>query len=308
MKSPFRAFTLVELLVVIAIIGILVGLLLPAIQAARAAAVRTDCASRLRQWGLAMLTHHDVKKRFPAGAQSNPRGTWVMHMWGYVEQGPLAAGTDLSQHFFLAPATLDNGYSLRGPTGQHVPLYDCPADGEGSDQILGRYQRRRGNYVINWGNARYGQVLEPAGIAPFSHEWGSRKTPRKTRLVHVTDGTSATLLMSETLKATSPRDNDWRGDVQNDDGVFRFHTLLSPNTSAPDVIESGWFERNNDPLMPAVAGVASSQVAAARSRHLGGVNALLCDGSVRFVSDEISLDVWQALGSMNGAENVEFAD
>jgi prepilin-type processing-associated H-X9-DG protein len=108
--------------------------------------------------------------------------------------------------------------------------------------------------------------------------------------------------MSEALKAWSPRDNDWRGDIMNDDGVFRFHTLLTPNTSAPDVLESGWFERTDDPAMPAVAGGGSVQMAAARSRHTGGVNAAMCDASVRFFRDDISLVVWQSLGSMNGDE------
>jgi prepilin-type processing-associated H-X9-DG protein len=106
------------------------------------------------------------------------------------------------------------------------------------------------------------------------------------------------------LKAWSPDDNDWRGDIHNDDGEFRIHTKLTPNSSAPDVFEGGWFQQTGDPLMPAVAGGFSSQVTAARSRHSGGVNAAFCDGSVRFISDDISLDAWQALGSMNGAEVV----
>ena len=105
--------------------------------------------------------------------------------------------------------------------------------------------------------------------------------------------------MSEGVDAD---DNDWRGDIHNDDGEFRFHTRLTPNTSAPDVFESGWFQPTGDPKMPAAAGAAAVQVTAARSRHPGGVNAVLCDASVRFVSDTIALDVWQAMGSMNGGE------
>jgi prepilin-type processing-associated H-X9-DG protein len=126
--------------------------------------------------------------------------------------------------------------------------------------------------------------------------------PRDTKYAEITDGTSHTLLMSELLKAWSAEDNDWRGDIHNDDGVCRFHTTLTPNTSAPDVIESGWFQRTGDPAMPAVAGARNAQVAAARSRHPGGVNALLCDASVQFMSNDISLDAWKALGSMKGEE------
>jgi prepilin-type processing-associated H-X9-DG protein len=108
--------------------------------------------------------------------------------------------------------------------------------------------------------------------------------------------------MSEVLRAWSPEDNDWRGDIHNDDGVFRFHTTLTPNTSAPDVISSGWFQPTGDPSMPAVAGAGNNQVTAARSRHPGGVNVVMCDSSVRFVSDSIAFDAWQAMGSGSGEE------
>jgi prepilin-type processing-associated H-X9-DG protein len=126
--------------------------------------------------------------------------------------------------------------------------------------------------------------------------------PRVTTFAKMTDGTSNTLMMSELLRGWASTDDDWRGDIMNDDGVFRFHTLLTPNSTAPDVIESGWFTPTGDPKMPAVAGAGSAQVAAARSRHVGGVNAALCDGSAQFFNDSISLDVWQSLGSMNGGE------
>jgi prepilin-type processing-associated H-X9-DG protein len=168
------------------------------------------------------------------------------------------------------------------------------------DQTSGYYQRRRGNYVVNWGNYVYGYPLKILDEAPFSHVKGDRSNPRKTEFADITDGLSNTLLMSECLRAWSADDNDWRGDIHNDDGEFRFHTRLTPNTTAPDVFQSGWFRPTGDPKMPAVAG--SAQVCAARSRHSGGVNAALCDGSVRFVIDEIHLDTWKALGSMNGNE------
>jgi prepilin-type N-terminal cleavage/methylation domain-containing protein len=306
MNIAKRAFTLVELLVVIAIIGVLVGLLLPAVQAAREAARRSQCQNHLRQWALAIQHYHDARRVLPVGSRDNPRQTWVMFLWPYIEEVNLSSMNDIKTPFYNPPGTIHN--TLNGLTGKYVSIYYCPSD-QGSDQTTGQYQRRRGNYVINWGNVRYGQDAEqqtiaglPTGLAPFSHVKGNRSTPRETKIADITDGTSNTLLMSELLKAWSPEDNDWRGDIHNDDGVFRFHTRLSPNASVPDIIESGWFQRTDDPAMPAVAGARNAQEAAARSRHPGGVHAALCDSSVRFVSDGILVDAWQAMGTMNGAE------
>jgi prepilin-type N-terminal cleavage/methylation domain-containing protein/prepilin-type processing-associated H-X9-DG protein len=298
MKNLQRGFTLVELLVVIAIIGILVALLLPAIQAARESARRTQCLNHLKQWGTAMHLFHDAKKRLPIGSRSNPRQTWTMYLWPYIEEYTLDANNDIDTPFYNPPGTIHN--TMNGLTGIYVAMYNCPSD-FGADQTATQYQRRRGNYVVNWGNSYYGQNPEPREKAPFSHIQGNRSQPRKTSFADITDGTANTLLMSEILKGWTPEDHDWRGDIHNDDGVFRFHTSLTPNTSAPDVIEStNWFRATGDPLMPVVAGAA--QVAAARSRHSGGVNALMCDASVHFISNDIALAEWRAMGTMNGSD------
>ncbi len=294
-----RAFTLVELLVVIAIIGILVALLLPAVQAAREAARRTQCVNHLKQWGLTMHNHHDTYKRFPIGARNNPRQTWVMHLWQFMEQMNLTDKNDINQHFYLAPCTISG--TMNGLCGQRVEMYYCPSD-TGSDlNGAGQtYQRCRGNYVVNWGTTYYDTAPAAGAAAPFAHVGGNRGTPAATNMASMTDGTSNTLLLSEYLKAKSANDNDWRGDIHNDDGVFKFMTRTTPNSSTPDTV--GWAVADSDPRMPVTT--SGSQFNAARSRHPGGVNACLADGSVRFVSNTIALATWQALGTMQGGEPV----
>jgi prepilin-type N-terminal cleavage/methylation domain-containing protein/prepilin-type processing-associated H-X9-DG protein len=293
------AFTLVELLVVIAIIGVLVALLLPAVQAAREAARRAQCVNNLKQWGLAMQMYHDAQGQLPAGSTKSPRQTYVMRIWPYIEQASLAARNDLKLHFHDPPVTIHN--TMNGLGGQALTMYNCPSD-FGVDQTTGTYQRRRGNYMINWGNVTFGDIpvldKDQLGFAPFSHIDGNRAKPREVRFSSISDGLSNTLMMSEYLKAQSSEDNDWRGDIHNDEGIFRFHTRESPNSTKADVILGGWFQPPNDPL----ARTGGAMENAARSRHAGGVNALHCDSSVAFYSDGIAPNAWKALGTMDGAE------
>ena len=302
-SNPRAGFTLIELLVVIAIIAILIGLLLPAVQKVREAAARMKCQNNLKQWGLALHGYHDSMGQFPIGstAGSLPRPTWVMHIWAYVEQNPLATRNIITNNFYVPPATIGN--TMTGLLGTRVPLYYCPSD-NGVDLTTTFYQRTRGNYAINWGNTRYGQGTAAVGTGSgfAAHTNGNRSLPVKVRMASITDGTSNSLMLAEMLMAKSTADNDWRGDIHNDDGVFRVHTLTPPNSSVADVIASGWFQNANDPLMPAVAGAGNQQVAAARSRHTGGVNGALCDGSVRFFRNALAPNVWQGYGTIDGGE------
>jgi prepilin-type N-terminal cleavage/methylation domain-containing protein/prepilin-type processing-associated H-X9-DG protein len=316
------AFTLIELLVVIAIIAILIGLLLPAVQKVRAAAARAKCANNLKQLALAMHNYHDVYGHLPPCATNNSpygtnspqntynpcvRQTWVRFIWPFIEQDVLTNQDVPTNPFYVPPCTIFN--TLNGLCGAKVPLYYCPSD-FGSDlrDPSQTYCRRRGNYVVNWGNVYYpsNSGVYPGGYpvapnAPFSHVGGYRHTPMIVSFAKITDGTSNTLLMSEYIMALSPDDNDWRGDIQNDDGTFHFMTLTTPNTSVPDIVN--WAIPNpSDTAMPVLT-AGPLQFNAARSRHTGGgVNVALCDGSIRFASNSISLATWQALGTMNGGE------
>ena len=114
------AFTLVELLVVIAIIGVLVALLLPAVQSAREAARRTQCLNHMRQWGLGMHMHADSYQKLPDAAKSNPRTVWVMELWPFVEQKALHSAYRFDLGFWEVPNTVLN--SLDSPCSKRINI------------------------------------------------------------------------------------------------------------------------------------------------------------------------------------------
>src|SRR5437016_425251 len=121
-----RGLTLIELLVVVAIIAILIALLVPAVQKVRESAARLQCQNHLKQWGLAMHGFHDAQKRLPYGSQNNPRQTWVMFLWPYIEQTALDAQNDFTKPFHDPPGTIWN--TMDGLCGKPVTLYNCPVD------------------------------------------------------------------------------------------------------------------------------------------------------------------------------------
>ena len=297
-----RAFTLIELLVVIAIIAILIGLLLPAVQKVREAAARAQCCNNFKQWGLAMTMYNDTMGTLPPGAIHNPRHTWVPYVWPFIEQQNVANlyGNPITQQFYLPNAIITNTYN--GACAVQVKLYYCPSDRPGAYDTHDSYFRCRGNYVVNFGTHTIPDAYKgnPSGLFTDTENTGGSVVT--TAIQRITDGTSNTLLMSEIIVSMNDNDQNSHGDFQNDDPTqvgWAFMTLTAPNSSTPDHIFCG---TNNDPKAPCTQ--SSPEYEAARSRHTNGVNALLCDGSVHFITSSISLAIWQALGSTNGGEPI----
>jgi len=302
-RHPKAAFTLVELLVVIAIIGILIALLLPAVQAAREAARRMQCTNHLKQWGLAMHNYEVTFKILPypnsrAGGTSScssvegrRRISYPIRLWPYIEQQALYDQYDFNLPFHH---TGTSGTGNEPLVVVQVPLYFCPSDRQGMwESPADSHRRSRGNYVLNWGAADFCQnrtTYSDYRPSPFGPN-------RSERFAAITDGLSNTMLMSEVVQATTDGHFDFRGDILNDDvSCAQYMTLNTPNAG---VDQNSCVDLNR----PAPClNVSSPRYASARSKHPGGVHVLFGDGSVHFLSESIALDSWQAMGSMAGGE------
>jgi prepilin-type N-terminal cleavage/methylation domain-containing protein len=294
-------FTLVELLVVIAIIGILIALLLPAVQAAREAARRMQCSNNLKQWGLALHNYHSTYQQFPYGTISDggtsvgsrDRKTFVVALWPFLEQTVLTNIYDPKKQLMHA----DN----RKAASTRVAVYFCPSDRQGT-WLGDQYTRSRGNYIVNFGNSNFAQNESHYLTAPFGDFANGAGQGWPRRIASFRDGVSNTVLMSEYLLTANDDDWDIRGDfLNNHPGAAQFMTGSTPNSGVDLTLCGGPMSATFPAPCTNNGGTAGSKVVA-RSNHTGGVTTLLGDGSVTFVSDSINLNIWQAYGTISGGE------
>ncbi len=318
-----RGFTLIELLVVIAIIAILIALLLPAVQQAREAARRTQCRNNLHQYGLALHNYHDVFGRFPCGAiwvvqrgpniyrskpsnqsagdagdqYQGPRTNQMMALFPYFEQSAI---------FNLFNTNITgitwHGNNLAATNTATPSVMLCPSDGQAPTQFVPPWSPQKlhkSNYMAFMSGLQLADIWtnNPRLKAAFGVNRGAS-------ISDILDGTSNTMLFSEYLRGTAP--DEIRGFALGDQpGGAQLYTELGPNSKLPDRLYPccGWHYPYPELNLPSINGDGLfTDTAAARSRHVGGVQALLGDGSVRFISENINIFLWRGLSTMSGAE------
>jgi type II secretory pathway pseudopilin PulG len=308
--------------VVIAIIGILVALLLPAIQAAREAARRTQCVNNLKQIGVAMHNFHDSQRTLPPGTGPSVCcwGTWQVLILGYIEQQAIA---DMYVNFGGNDSTVDQGYTgtrygaapnTTNVTTKRFAALSCPSDQNNAP--IGSITSH--NYAVNYGNTVYDQRATFNGVtfrgAPFATATIETPAPPPSTppkppryfgkpLTEILDGTANTLLVAEVLqgKQSDLRGFTWWGDAT------AFETYQGPNSAIPDRIYTAGYCVNLPALnLPcAVSDATNPTMFGSRSRHPAGVQVVLCDGATKFVADSIDLNVWRAVSTTQGMETLK---
>ena len=263
--SVSAGFTLVELLVVIAIIGLLLALLLPAVQAARSSARRASCLNNLHQIGVGLQNYHSVRNSFPPGGIElrtywrdvhKRQIAWSAFLLPYVEQEPLYGRIDFEKPFD-APENA-------AAAAEVVAIYLCPSVERDSNLVQGRG-------ACDYGGINGERIVSSNQDPPN----GTMLYDRTVSIGEISDGASNTLIVSE--------DSAWPdGQWINARNVFDQKYAINHRPPPGQIVENE-----------------------IRSDHPGGANAALCDGSARFLDEAMELDVLAAICPRNGGETVD---
>ncbi len=338
LRARRPGFTLIELLVVIAIIGVLIALLLPAVQAAREAARRSQCINNLKQIGVALHNYLDSHGVFPPGyvsaidrtvtdpcdqdsenSKSIDLGTgwaWGSMILPQIEQGPLfnSINFNLSVAFAAnntSSTTLVSSYLCPSDSGPDtIPVFADPPDpaNPGSysgSNVLDRVAR--GNYVGMWG---VGEICGGSGptdspnVGSIGSPVGIFSRNSRTRIADIVDGTSQTIAIGERshnlsyVTWTARTPNGWLGVTSLIEGGTDQFNP-SPEETWTQVLGPAGLEDGTRTPNDKMAHVEDYW-----SRHPGGVNFLFADGSVHFVKESITPPVWRSLATRAGSEIV----
>jgi len=310
------AFTLIELLVVIAIVGTLVAILLPAVQAAREAARRSQCGNNLRQLGVTMQNHHAALKVFPKGRGNPFPLVFSVHSYllPYMEEQQLQDLIDYDS----PPLTFGSFSGAANAKAAETPisLFLCPSDrGEVPGLNFGP-----SNYVANTGTGtvQYGH-LQTGGNGVFYD--GSKIAFRQ-----ITDGSTHTAAFSESIlgdnaptSGTVPLRSDLAV-IELAGGSDTTPTACGAGVGTWSVVRGAkWinghygdtlynhYYQPNAEQWDCGNGFHNKALVSARSMHPGGVQVMFCDGHVAFVGNDVQLDVWRAYATRAGNETVDAA-
>jgi prepilin-type N-terminal cleavage/methylation domain-containing protein len=333
-----RGFTLIELLVVIAIIGVLVALLLPAVQQAREAARRSQCKNNLKQIGLAYHNYHDSFRCFPFGKGAGYAGApgyarWSAHamLLPYIDQAPLYN----SINFSAAPDTPGMAGAITTfmpaysggintiPSQAVISVFICPTD----QGITGDWKGQN-NYCGNQGGWLCDRGDSPAtganDVSPGEVQTGIFYYLSRVRAADVRDGLSNTAFFSEKIRGQgnpNPKSDLFVMANQSTlDNTYNTCMATNPATALPLTSKWGWswvmgencctlYNHVAGPNKVSCAGIPfpgtmtnMSMQVSPNSYHTGGVHLLMGDGAIHFLSDSVDLGVWRGLGSRAGGE------